>query len=116
MAQQEWTDGKWRFWRQLIEAWRGSDETIRGFCQRHGISEPSFYSWRRRIEAAEQVESSSPTFAEVRLTEAAVPAGASTDDRVELVLGSGDRLHVGANVSAEHLRRVLTVAREVGGC
>lgn len=115
MAQQERTDAKWRYWRRMIEAWRNSDESVRGFCRCHGLSEPSFYSWRRRIEAAEQVEAS-PAFAEVRLTEAAAPAGASTDDRVELALGSGDRLYVGANVSAEHLRRVLTVVREVGGC
>jgi len=35
---------KWDAWRQLVQQWRQSGLTIRVFCQRHGVSEPSFYS------------------------------------------------------------------------
>ena len=37
------------FWRLALEEHRGSGLTVRAFCRREGISEPSFYAWRRRI-------------------------------------------------------------------
>lgn len=37
------------FWRGLHESYRGSGLTVRAFCQREGVSEPSFYSWRKEL-------------------------------------------------------------------
>lgn len=38
-----------QFWRRTIEACARSGDTIRGFCAARGLSEPSFYAWRREL-------------------------------------------------------------------
>ena len=35
------------FWRTMVGRWQGSGLSVRAFCQQHGLSQPSFYSWRR---------------------------------------------------------------------
>lgn len=45
---------KWRFWRRTIDQWRRSQLTVRAFCERHGLSEPSFYYWRKQIGTADE--------------------------------------------------------------
>ena len=37
------------FWRLVLSEFERSGMTARAFCAQEGISEPSFYSWRRRI-------------------------------------------------------------------
>src|SRR5947207_7615152 len=34
-------------WLELIRRWQRSQSTVREFCQRHQVSEASFFSWRR---------------------------------------------------------------------
>jgi hypothetical protein len=34
-------------WRLCIRRWRHSGLTVRAFCDRHHLAEPSFYAWRR---------------------------------------------------------------------
>lgn len=74
-------------WRELIHRWQCSQTTVREFCQRHRVSEASFFSWRRVLrerglmdDAPAQVQS--PAF--VKLT-AAPEAAASV---LEVVLGA----------------------------
>ena len=38
------------FWRWIMEEQQRSGLTVRAFCQREGIAEPSFYGWRREIK------------------------------------------------------------------
>jgi len=38
-----------RSWRLLVAEQRRSGESIRAFCGRKAISEPSFYAWRRGL-------------------------------------------------------------------
>ena len=40
---------KEQFWRRQFEHWRRSGLSVRAFCARHGLSEPTFYSWRRTL-------------------------------------------------------------------
>ena len=43
---------KERFWRQLMRQWQCSGLTARAFCEEQGLSEPSFYGWRRTSKRA----------------------------------------------------------------
>ncbi|MEL6897705.1 MAG: hypothetical protein AAFP90_16515 [Planctomycetota bacterium] len=43
------------FWRWVIAEQRRSGLTIKAFCKQQGLSEPSFYGWRRRLEGRRHV-------------------------------------------------------------
>lgn len=78
---------------------------VKDFCQDRGVSEPSFYSWRKRLRTGEPVRF------------ALVDAGASvmdprTSSSMELILVSGDRLRISAGTDAPTLRTILSVLRE----
>ena len=38
------------FWRGVFDRWEGSGMTVGEFCRREGVSEWSFYRWRKRIQ------------------------------------------------------------------
>lgn len=40
---------KEQFWRGCIARWRSSGLSVRDFCRRAALSEPSFYAWRREL-------------------------------------------------------------------
>jgi hypothetical protein len=76
---------------------------VKVFCRDHGVSEPSFYSWRTRLATGRPVRF------------ALVDTG--TSDRndhapVELILASGDRVRIAPGTDATTLRTVLNVLRE----
>ena len=56
---------KERFWRQLLEGHAGSGLSIRQYCTDRGVSQPSFFAWRRELarrdSANKQHSESSPT-------------------------------------------------------
>ena len=37
------------YWRGHVESQASSRDSIRGYCRQHGLSEPSFHSWRREL-------------------------------------------------------------------
>jgi hypothetical protein len=92
-------------WADLIRQHEQSGVAVKDFCHDRGVSEPSFYSWRKRLSTSEPVRF------------ALVDAGASgTNPRasssVELILVSGDRLRIPPGADAATLRTVLSVLRE----
>jgi hypothetical protein len=62
-----WNPDKERFWRKQVEAWQRSGLSVREFCRRRGLSEASFYAWRRelplrdreRLQLSEEVDTTS---------------------------------------------------------
>src|SRR5271170_2768276 len=45
---------KERRWRGHLAAWRRSGQSVRAYCAAQGLSEPSFYSWRRLLTRPER--------------------------------------------------------------
>lgn len=43
------SEGKEQFWRRMVEGHSKSGASVRDWCDRHGVSEPSFYAWRREL-------------------------------------------------------------------
>ena len=41
---------KERFWRRMIERQKCGRETVRAFCDRHGLAQTAFYFWRRELQ------------------------------------------------------------------
>lgn len=92
--------GRRELWRRRIAQQEKSGTSIRAFCREEGLSEPSFYAWRKRLRS----ENHPVRFAlvETKPAERAAP--------IELMLASGDRLRVPADAAT--LRMVLSVLRE----
>lgn len=60
---------KERFWRGHVSGQVKSGLSARGYCREHGLSEHSFYAWRRELARRDEVsQAAGPQFAEVVLT------------------------------------------------
>jgi hypothetical protein len=127
MPRPEWRDpAKERYWRRLLGRWRRSGLTGRKFCAANGVSEPSFYGWKREIARRDQEVRDRPG----ATTAAALPGAASaalpafvpvTIDPVpaaadspclEVVLAGGRLLRVRGGLDAALLRQLLAVLEE----
>ena len=79
-------------WRALIEQHASSGLSIAAFCREHGLSQASFYQWRRRLVSSEPAETSGGF---VRLE----PGGAPTSEAGPIMIRFGAQvtLHCGVN-------------------
>jgi transposase-like protein len=75
-------------WLDLVHRWQRCQLTVREFCQRHHVSEASFFSWRRVLRQRglldEPVTAKSDSLAFVKLT---LPPKPPRVRVVEVVLG-----------------------------
>lgn len=96
-------------WRRWIDQWQHSGLTVRAFCARHGLSEPSFYAWRRTLQQRQPV----PTFVPVRVVPDSTSAAAAS---IEIVLAGDRTLRVAPGFDAATLRRLLHLLEEDTSC
>ena len=91
-------------WAERIAAQQRSGISVKQFCKERGLTEYSFYAWRKRL-----LENGPVRFAlgerSVRRQERAAEAA------LELVLTTGERLRIGTGVDTATLRAVLDVLR-----
>jgi hypothetical protein len=115
---------KERLWRGRLAAWRRSGQSVRDYCAAEGLSEPSFYSWRRVLArrdrgrgtkaacnsaaASASVCAGVSPFLPVRLVEDAPPSAA-----VEVVLRGGRVVRVAAGFAAQTLREVVAALEDL---
>jgi hypothetical protein len=97
-------------WRDRVTRWKASGLSVRDFCRSEGLSEPSFYSWRRTIAERDAATATDvPVF---------VPFHVRPDPSppvLELILRSGHILRIPPGSDPEHLRAVLA-ALEAAPC
>jgi hypothetical protein len=118
-------------WAALIDEWRQSGVSLPAFCRRHGLSRGTMQNWvykpalKRAVEEARRKAQTraadpghaagpppsdpSPAFLPVRVAGATVEHEGSGRTGVEIVLGAGRRVVVGAGFDSETLRRVVAV-------
>jgi hypothetical protein len=100
-------EGKHEHWRRILQSWRASGLSVRGFCGRRKIPESQFWWWKRRL--AERVEAASvkagPDFVPVMIVEPPSPTSAAIDIR----LTSGHRLRVRAGCDRRLLAEVVAL-------
>jgi transposase-like protein len=90
-------------WRTRISAQERSGISVKQFCEQQGVTEQSFYYWRKRLQTT-----TSMRFA---LVEAELRRGTAEHAALELVLRTGERLRISAGVDAATLRQVLEALR-----
>ena len=104
-----------QFWQMAVEAWQVSGLSVRQFCKQEGLSEPSFYAWRKRLtkSAGDQpdhsTECSPESFIQVSLPTASAPV-------MEFVLSSGHILRIPGDVDQPTVTAVLSALCEAGLC
>jgi hypothetical protein len=102
---------KERFWRRMLRQWRRSGLSIRAFCQRHHLSEPNFYAWRRTL-ADRDARAVAFVPVQVLPEPLAPPPLSSAASGLELVLAAGRVLRIGPSFDAPTLRRLLALLEE----
>jgi hypothetical protein len=124
---------KERRWRRIVRQWRSSGLSVREFCDWQGLSEPSFYAWRRELAKRDQEAAAAvpgvtaaggsrpvkekdaprmppPAFVPVRVVVDGAPldsAAPSRTDRLEVHLPGGVRLSVHSGCDRELLQDVI---------
>ena len=92
------------YWRDRIAAQERSGIPVARFCKAHRLTEQAFYYWRKRLRNEQPVR-----FALVQA--GGVDVSPAADRTLELILSTGERLRIGADVSANALRTVLQALR-----
>lgn len=90
-------------WRERLAAQARSGVSVKQFCKEQGLTDCTFYAWRKRLRGEGPVR-----FA---LVEQGVRLASAADASLELVLATGERLRIGAGVDAATLRTVLDALR-----
>jgi hypothetical protein len=103
-------ESKERFWRTRVRQWRGSGLSVRAYCAEQGLSEPSFYAWRRTLT---ERDAAAVRFVPVQVTpEPQTTTADHATGAVELVLGAGRRLRIGPGFDGPTLTRLLALLEE----
>jgi len=124
---------KERLWRRHVAAWRRSGQSARAYCKSAGVSEPSFYAWRRVLVEREALDRAGAAHAGDRVLSGQAAAigmpskgaavspfvpvrlvedGASTA-AVEVVLRGGRVVRVAAGFAAATLRAVVAALEDL---
>jgi transposase-like protein len=105
-------------WRKRLARFEGGDLTVAEFCRREGVSEPSFYQWRKRLRQgkrpAERRGQQDRTMADVEKSSRFVPVHVSGLTATVLELPGGVTVRVPA-ASAEALRTAILAVGEAFG-
>ena len=91
-------------WRKRIAQQERSGLSVQRFCKEQGLTEQSFYVWRKRLRNQQPIR-----FALVETGLGQRQPG--TEAGLELVLATGERLRISAGVDSAVLRAVLEVLR-----
>jgi transposase len=111
--------GKQRYWLDLMCRWQQSQLSVRAFCERFGLSEASFYLWRRVLRqrgvlptrpVPKPATAPAPSrSAFVKLTLDAAPTATTG---IELVLKDRRLLRIHPGFDPATLRQVLRLLEE----
>ena len=111
-----------RVWRERVTRWRKSGQTVSDFCWREGVSEPSFYQWRKRLTSGPinlrgkkpavfvpVIVGDAPASAhgDAALTHASRWPLADASLSIEIVLPVGVTVRAGSQVDEQRLQSVL---------
>jgi transposase-like protein len=112
---------KERFWRDVIRRQQRSGQSVRQYCRDQGVSEPSFYAWRRELRRrhGQRAKTTSrraagrpraggarrPAFVSVQLAPGTVPIGSAP---IECLLPNGVVLRLPLDMEPSTIVAMLT--------
>jgi transposase-like protein len=102
-------------WLELMRLWQRSCTTVREFCQRHQVSEASFFSWRRVLRQRgllDDVISSKPSVRAPAFFQLTALDAEPTISPIELVLNHGRLLRVRPRFDVDMLLQLVRLLEE----
>ena len=117
MARLKRSVNKEEFWRLLVEEQRQCGLSIRAFCRRKAVAEPSFYAWRKKLQERD-AESIAHAVSNHRLIpvdvihpayEGAVPSSDDVKTRLEIRRPGGFTLRFDHDTTPETVARLLDI-------
>jgi len=94
------------FWRDVLARFAGSKLSVRGFCTLDGLSEPSFYAWRRVIRERD-TQRPEPAFVPVVVSGAVAPQSAGRGKWIVMDLHGGRCLRLPEAMAAERVVELI---------
>jgi len=76
--------------------------SVRQFCEKRGLREPSFYAWRRTLKQSDQA-ATQPAFVPVMLA----PHVASSSSHITIELRGGHIVHLSETMATERVVALL---------
>jgi hypothetical protein len=117
MSKDQKTDAdQQQFWQMALETFKSSGLSVRQFCKQEGLTEPAFYTWRKKLDGGgnDEKNQDKPKLSEPEFIEVAIPQNNSA--AVELLLASGNTLRIPGGVDAATLNTVLSAVHMAGLC
>ena len=104
-----------QFWQMALETFKSSGLSVRQFCGNEGLSEPVFYSWRKRLAKADGPDADKE---EVCQPEPFIQVSIPTErtGSLEFVLISGNTLKISSGTDIQTLSDVISVLHREGLC
>ena len=96
---------------ELARRWRDSGVSARVFAPEQGITPWTLYYWRQRLAGQARPTRRRRRSRRVMLAPVHVVSARDAGCDLEIFLANGDRVRVGAGVSANTLRQVVEVLR-----
>ena len=92
-------------WREIIERQQASGLSAAAFCRQDGVSESSFFAWKRRLGAP--TAAAAAAFVEAKVATAAVAPAGRPAGVVEVRLRGGRRVRLGRGFDPGLLAEVV---------
>ncbi len=92
------------FWRKVVDGFDAGRSTVGAWCVKHGVSEPSFYAWRRELQRRDRVPAKNTVSGTAtRLLRVEVSPPQRSGGAVMIELATGVRVHVAIDQLSEVL-------------
>lgn len=105
-----------QFWRMVLDTFQSSGLSVRRFCQQEGLSEASFYAWRKKLSKAQKSGPGNEQTPPEPESFIQVPVLRSESSCLELVLASGHVLRIPSDIQRAFLSDVLLAVRQAQLC
>ena len=103
-----------QFWQMVLDTFKTSGLSVRQFCQQEGLTEASFYSWRKRLSNPQESGPSKGPSQPDPFIQVSIPSAKSIV--LELILASGHKLHIPSDIDPAFLTGVLSAMKQAKLC
>jgi len=103
-----------QFWQMAIETWQSGGLSVRQFCQQEGLSEASFYAWRKKLIKTQLPVIKKEEVKPEPFIQVSIPSGPPVS--LELALASGHTLRIPLNADSTFLTSVFSAMKQAKLC